>query len=269
MKKEFTLKLEVPSLSKEFRFTELYMHEYKVLMKFVLNRDIQGFDDLCIRLLKEKCEDKTITLNCFDRTILMLELYSICVKNEIKFKSDTNNATYTIFIDKIIKKFTDLKYKKTIEYDNFSIELSFPVKYFRDDLFDTISSITMNGNKISLYNEEYKKQILGILPSNITNEIKKWDFELESIFEDVKIKGLEFDFKNTASFLSLLLFFYRGDIKHYYDIIYMLGSTAHLSAEYLESLTYAEVFVLVLIYKEQQAQQEEEKEKQQNNKLRF
>ena len=163
---------------------ELKNIHYKNIIKFIENNDDIGLCNFFEKIVEELSNGKN--LNYIDKFLILLSLRMVCVNKMLVLESSSqikSSISLEDIIKKIIENFTPnlrtLQCTKDIE-----IVIGYPntIKS-KDNIFDKIHSININGSNVTFANisNKEKDEILSLLPASVAQKIYK------ELIKDVKI----------------------------------------------------------------------------------
>lgn len=176
----FTIDQYLPVLDANVRYSEILNKHMLVINKFITNSDDAGLFNYFEHLIQELLIDKNIynKLYNIDKFLMLLNLRSICMGNEIKFNSPTTQSVLSVYLHTIINKYTApiSEFKQSISIDNlYHVILNIPkmlyLPGFDSIITQVIDKIVDNNEIYNIDTIEQKNEILKVIPANKTRKI--------------------------------------------------------------------------------------------------
>ena len=236
---------------------ELKNIHYKNIIKFIENNDDIGLCNFFEKIVEELSNGEN--LNYIDKFLILLSLRMVCVNKMLVLESSSqikSSISLEDIIKKIIENFTPnlrtLQCMKDIE-----IIIGYPntIKS-KDNIFDKIHSININGSNVTFANisNKEKDEILSLLPASVAQEIYKELIKDES-FKEIKLfsfylqEGIEqeyfFSYDSKRNF-ELLKSLYSDSLKNLYYYEYICSYKLHIPLnDYLYNMTPVETILQI------------------------
>lgn len=201
----FTINQYLPVLDASVRYSELLNKHMLTINKFITNSDDIGLFDYFENLIQELLIDKTVYSKLYniDKFLMLINLRSICIGNEIKFTTPLNQSTLSIHLHTIINKYNApiSEFKQLISIDNlYKIVLNIPkmlyLPGFDSIITQVIDKIIDNNEIYSVDTVEQKNEILKIIPANKIQKIIDYINEMSE-------KGDEFNILNKIEKINM------------------------------------------------------------------
>jgi len=272
---QFHLTFTQPSTSKIFTVKELTFEQYRILNKFIGNKNNKHIDEYFNHII-ESNSNATLLTN-FDKFLLLFLLRLASISSEVEISSGKFTKKTSI-----IPIFTQLQslsksFKRTFTHDNFTLETDLPKNLCFNDVYDplcfSIQEIIINGAPInySSLSDEEKIAIFEKLPSSIISDLRAYQNEVSSVFKQCEIKLFDSDQSfivspfdnNMFEFIKVL---FTTNLKSLYELQYILVSKLFYSAEYIDKNTLVENLILKNILETEMNQLKEERQKSVENK---
>lgn len=176
----FTINQYLPVFDGNVRYSELLNQHMLIINKFITNSDDTGLFDYFEQLIQELLIDKTVYTKLYnvDKFLMLLNIRSICIGNEIKFNSISNQSTLSVHLHTIINKYTNpiSNFEQSISIDNmYQLVLNIPkmlyLTGFDSVMTQVIDKIVDNNETYYMDTIEQKNEILKIIPANKTQKI--------------------------------------------------------------------------------------------------
>ena len=260
---------------------ELINEIYVPFVKSIMNDDnklISNFIDKIIEYtVINKPEIKE--LNCIDKFLILLDLRSISINNNITINTGKLFNNTAIEIDTLCTNILEslpLITKQFITDDLIKIEINIPrdISYESTNIANTIQSIQIDKDIIQLNQVTYKVRdsILNFIPAKLFDQViqfidntTKSMEHINIINDDVRlgIGKVEFNIFNNTLF-EFIKAIYNEDLLNLYKMQYILMSKLNFDNDTYLNLTPNESQIHLNFYNEELKQQQDEYDK--NNK---
>ena len=176
----FTINQYLPVLDAEVRYSELLNKHMLIINKFITNSDDIGLSNYFEELIQELLIDKTVYTKMYnvDKFLMLLNLRSICIGDELKFNQSVGTATVSVRLINIINNYTlpITNFTQTISIDNmYNLILNMPkslyINGFDSIILKVIDKIVDSSDTYCADTTNFKNEILKILPANQTHKI--------------------------------------------------------------------------------------------------
>lgn len=248
---KFTFKIYIPSLEKTYRFGEIPNFVFKDFTKALLNEDVELFESLMDDYFREYSNAEFKLLTPLDKSIIMMELYSLCVRDVIDLRLE-DGMKYTMIVSGITKSLFDIKYIRLVDVDGFGVIIGPPRKNITGDIsiHSYIHAIKRGEDVVTITNEDDQLKIYDRIGTKINQHVIEYINEINDKLSNIKLVFTTIGLKvNDVSLLYAMLFLYKHSISDYYDILYILSREANMQQAYLESLTFGELLILLAKHK--------------------
>lgn len=272
---QFHLTFTQPSTNEIFTVKELTFEQYRILNKFIGNKNNKHIDEYLNHIVEHN-SNATLLTN-FDKFLLLFLLRLASISSEVEISSGSFTKKTSI-----IPIFTQLQslnksFKHTFTHDNFTLETDLPRNLFFSDVYDplcfSIQEITINDKPInySSLSDQEKITIFEKLPSSIISDLRVYQNEVSAIFKNCEIKLFDNDQSFTVSPFNNNMFefikvLFTTNLKNLYELQYILVSKLFYSAEYIDKNTLVENLILKNILETEMSQLKEERQKSVENK---
>lgn len=223
---------------------ELLNAHYLDIVKYITNDDNDGLA-LCFNEITQELTNNAV-LTCLDVFLIMLELRSVCVGNELQLQIEGFNGLIKLSIGTIIDK---LKSVNLTDYISYIPKQLTGQKYEIEDFLmidnadDLPASVLIDLNKnIKQINEITTK--INIINKNDKAGIREIPFNL-------------FD----GTLFEVLKLIFKDNLLNYYQVMYTLSSKAHVDICTFKQMTPVESKILVSFYAEEMKKEEDEAKK--------
>jgi hypothetical protein len=259
MSYSFKVKVQLPS-GKHIRVEELKNKDYLTILKYCENTDTEGLNDLFNDLI---FKGDLKSLDIIDKFYVLLIVRMIFIDPDLIF-ADVNNNNIKFSISNILEKIDHFQndYNKTINVQDFTIELGLPnLIYFNDvnDIYiSTIKSIRLKDKLINfaeLDNTE-KELILSYLPNTLFTHINNYITQVSKQLQDFVIVEQNQQFNiaeiNTNiisnGFMSFILNIFSTGLKSFLEMLYIFANKINIEGVTYYELSPLDSKVLINIY---------------------
>jgi hypothetical protein len=259
MSYSFKVKVQLPS-GKHIRVEELKNKDYLTILKYCENTDTEGLNDLFNDLI---FKGDLKSLDIIDKFYVLLIVRMIFIDPDLIF-ADVNNNNIKFSISNILEKIDHFQndYNKTINVQDFTIELGLPnLIYFNDvnDIYiSTIKSIRLKDKLINfaeLDNTE-KELILSYLPNTLFTHINNYITQVSKQLQDFVIVEQNQQFNiaeiNTNiisnGFMSFILNIFSTGLKSFLEMLYIFANKINIGGVTYYELSPLDSKVLINIY---------------------
>jgi hypothetical protein len=259
MSYSFKVKVQLPS-GKHIRLEELKNKDYLTILKYCENTDTEGLNDLFNNLI---FKGDLKSLDIIDKFYVLLIVRMIFIDPDLIF-ADENNNNIKFSISNILEKIDHFQndYNKTINVQDFTIELGLPnLIYFNDvnDIYiSTIKSIKLKDkliNFVELDNAE-KELILSYLPNTLFTHINNYITQVSKQLQDFVIVEQNQQFNiaeiNTNiisnGFMSFILNIFSTGLKSFLEMLYIFANKINIEGVTYYELSPLDSRVLINIY---------------------
>jgi len=259
MSYSFKVKVQLPS-GKHIRVEELKNKDYLTILKYCENTDTEGLNDLFNNLI---FKGDLKSLDIIDKFYVLLIVRMIFIDPDLIF-ADENNNNIKFSISNILEKIDHFQndYNKTINVQDFTIELGLPnLIYFNDvnDIYiSTIKSIRLKDKLINfaeLDNTE-KELILSYLPNTLFTHINNYITQVSKQLQDFVIVEQNQQFNiaeiNTNiisnGFMSFILNIFSTGLKSFLEMLYIFANKINIEGVTYYELSPLDSKVLINIY---------------------
>ena len=176
----FTITQYLPVLNADVRYCELLNKHMLIINKFITNSDDIGLSDYLEELIQELLIDKTVYTKMYnvDKFLMLLNLRSICIGDELKFNQSVGTATVSVRLINIINNFTlpITNFTQSLSINNmYNLILNMPktlyLSGFDSIMLQVIDKIVDDSTTYHADTINFKNEILKILPANQTHKI--------------------------------------------------------------------------------------------------
>ena len=285
----FTYSVKLPGFNKLVWAKEINSKDYKDLIKSLYNNDSSSFiqhsnyvvEQIVPGILQEG-------LNIIDKLILLVNARAVSINPDLKVnavcKETSKEFQYTIKLDTIFDKLSEIQYTNTTTYKNIEVNHSIvkarDEKYFLTEnienlyiyqLASSVDQINVEG-KILKFNEinfEERCKLIENLPADINNKIIKNLYDTELTLTRNKLLYIESPFSKipavdiplstdirTLLHINKLLF--TDDLNNFYKLNYNLISKLNFQGDYLDKLAPAELYLYWSLYLQENQQSNSE-----------
>jgi hypothetical protein len=278
----FKLNLFVPSLNSKAQFKEFKNIHLFTVLKYITNKDSIGLAKYFDEILFELIENKQLfyQLNSFDKFILLLQIKSININPELKFKSKAENKETTIAISILdqTRVLTELNLETNKEIyisDNFSVGVSLPSSLFLENyenlITNSISFIKLGDKKYFLaeLSEDERNKVLDSITGDNLKKILDFINELNLKTKDIFLlkKTNHFDFNelmlnlfNNSMLYYLEIIFYEN-LLSFFEFMYVVVNKVKINLTEFFNLVPSEALILYNYYIKDVENQNKELEK--------
>lgn len=263
----FSFKIFIPSIQREVRFNEMSNAEYKTLIKATQNNDDELIESIVDDMCQEKCTERGLIFDKFDKFVIMLEIFSLCAKNIVTliFTEGETRSNVSIDIHAHVSKYLGIVTR--FEHDiGFATLVCGPSLKLSDvDNSHIIHSIKI-GNSISIVDASQNEEILASLPVDVFREIMQKFNEMNARISKIETFKNAMNVRlNDMSLYHVMKTLINGSLSEIYGLEYVLATKCNLSINEQERMTPVETQVLFSLYKEEM---EEKSKREQNSNQR-
>jgi len=219
-------------------------------------------------------------LNCIDKFLILLDLRSISINNNITFNNGVLFSNLSIEIDQIGTYILESIPSITKQYiidDLIKLEINIPtnLSYEFTDISNTIQSIQIGSDLIQMNSvtNKMRENILNFIPAKLFNQVLKFvDITTKSMEHIHIIKGneklginrVEFNVFNNTLF-EFIRAIYNEDLLNLYKMQYILMSKLNFDNDTYLNLTPNESHIHLNFYNEELKKQQDEYDKNNNS----
>lgn len=281
----FTYSVKLPGLKKSVWVKEINSKDYRDLIKSQYNNDESSFilhtnqviEQIVPGILQEK-------LNVVDKLILLVNARSVSVGPDLKVNAtckETNQTfEYTIRLDSLFDKLSDVLYNNTVSYKNFCINFSIvkakdeiyfldnsPEKLYIFQIASSIDSIVTPEKTLCFANLTFEERcsIVENLPAHLNNNIIKILYETENKLAQNKLLFIQSPFSEIPAvdiplstdvtvLLQVCKLLFTDDLNNLYKLIYNLIYKLHFQGDYIDRLAPAELYLYWSLFLQEQNQ---------------
>lgn len=255
----FRVKVQLPS-GRHARIEELKNRDYLTILKYCENSDIEGLNDLFNDLI---FKGDLKSLDIIDKFYILLVLRMFFIDPDLVF-ADENSSSIKFSISNILEKIDHFQndYNKTINVQDFTIELGLPNLIYFNDVNDvyisTIKSIKLKDKLINfseLDNTE-KELILSYIPNTLFTHINNYITQVSKQLQDFVIIEQNNQFNiaeiNTNiisnGFMSFILSIFSTGLKNFLEMLYVFTNKINIEGTTYYDLSPLDSRVLINIY---------------------
>jgi hypothetical protein len=281
----FTYSVKLPGFNKLVWAKEINSKDYRDLVKSLYNNDSSSFiqhsnyvvEQIVPGILQEG-------LNVVDKLILLVNARAVSVNPDLKVnavcKETEKEFQYTIKLDTVFDKLSEIQYSNTTTYGNIEVAHSIvkakDEKYFLTDnaevlyiyqLASSVDQITIK-DKILKFNQiefEERCKLIENLPAEINNKIIKKLYDTELTLTQNKLLFIESPYSKIPAVdiplstdIGILLhvnkLLFTDDLNNFYKLVYNLISKLNFQGDYLDKLAPAELYLYWSLYLQENQQ---------------
>jgi hypothetical protein len=281
----FTYSVKLPGFNKLVWAKEINSKDYRDLVKSLYNNDSSSFiqhsnyvvEQIVPGILQEG-------LNVVDKLILLVNARAVSVNPDLKVNAvckETNKEfQYTIKLDTIFDKLSEIQYSNITTYGNIEVAHSIvkakDEKYFLTDntealyiyqLASSVDQITIKDKilKFNQINFEERCKLIENLPADINNKIIKKLYDTELALTQNKLLFIESPHSDVPAVdiplstdIGILLhvnkLLFTDDLNNLYKLVYNLISKLNFQGDYLDKLAPAELYLYWSLYLQENQQ---------------
>ena len=255
---------------------------YLPFVKSIMNGDSVIISNFLDKIIEYAVIDKSQIkkLNCIDKFLILLDLRSISINNDITFNNGVLFNNLSISIDEIgtyILESIPLITKQYIIDDSIKLEINIPtnLSYEFINISNTIQSIQIGNDLIQMnsVSNKIRESILNFIPAKLFDQVLKFvDITTKSMEHIHIIKGnektginrVEFNVFNNTLF-EFIKAIYNEDLLNLYKMQYILMSKLNFDNETYLNLTPNESHIHLNFYNEELKKQQDEYDKNNNS----
>lgn len=260
----------LPGIKQECSFKEITNRDYRVLSKFLQNKNDQHTAECMEQLVSDlSVEDiSKLNLSRLDLFCILATIRAMSVGPDVKLtmRCTSTDKTYGATVDimyivqQLVTSFDDLSDNVINLTPNISIVLSIPRSLWinttdpMDLLLDCLVSITINKKQYNMNNMciREKLSIADNLPGGVVNQVINHCTQYSEQFEDITFltdrspydetdTGREYKLNMfNSSMFDFLKLIYTQDLNSVYRSTYMLVEHTGFSGEYVDTITPVE-----------------------------
>jgi hypothetical protein len=275
----------LPGFNKLVWAKEINSKDYRDLVKSLYNNDSSSFiqhsnyvvEQIVPGILPEG-------LNVVDKLILLVNARAVSVNPDLKVnaicKETEKEFQYTIKLDTIFDKLSEIQYNSITTYGN--IEVAHSIVKARDEkhfltenteslyiyqLASSVDQIAVN-DKILNFNQiefEERCKLIENLPAEINNKIIKKLYSTELALGQNKLLYIESPYSKIPAVdiplstdIGVLLhvnkLLFTDDLNNFYKLVYNLISKLNFQGEYIDKLAPAELYLYWSLYLQENQQ---------------
>ena len=275
----FTYNVKLPGFNKEVWAKEICSKDYRDLIKSLYNNDFSSYvihsnnviEHIVPGILHEG-------LNVLDKLILLVNARAVSVSPDLKVKAvckQTNKEfDYTLQLDTVFDKLSNITYKNTTNFKNITVEYSIikaqdEIYFLEEDLellyvyqlASSVDTVTVDDKVLNFRELNFKERcdIVEKFPIQLNNIILKALYETELKVSQNKLLFIESPYSKTPAVdlplstdINIILQFgkllFTDDLNNIYRLIYNLVSKLHFQGDYLDKLAPAELYLYWSLY---------------------
>jgi len=265
----FYINFTIPSTKTSVRLKEITFKDYKLINKFLVNKNNTHINECFDRILEKSIieSDNFSSFNNYDKfcALFLLRVTSISPDIEFKDKGMTFKKSLTPFLSECLDFSTT--FSKKIYCNKLEIKISLPSSLYFDTIFDaysnSISKIYLNNKQITI-----SPEIINELPAEVNKHIKDFSSTVENSFSSLVFDVLSNNPDDplrlspfNLSLFEILKALYTSDLKNLFELHYILVSKLHYAANYIDENTLTENLILFNIYEQEIEKMNEEQKK--------
>lgn len=264
----FSTKQILPISEKEVRYTPLINKDYIELLKYSINNDLSGYNDALESILRTCCVDYTVLESNLDKFLVLLDIRSLSLGDEIILNANTTEVKYSITgIRKKISSYYSNLYKEC-KLESWFLE-GLPKDLYHNSDEELETELLFRILNIPMGSKEEQKQAYYNLPSYMLPSVRKTiqkvhEFSSKiNIIEEKESLGIE---KVDASLINNNMFMFikaifDDNLLSMYELEYNLTTKLNMSYDRFINLTPNESKIFIGMYNKERKEQEEAQKK--------
>lgn len=273
----FTFSIKLTN-SKSVECRELTNKLYVPFVKSIMNNEHIIISNFIDKIIEHTVIDtnRIKELNCIDKFLILLDLRSISINNNITINTGKLFNNTTVEIDKLcahILESLPLITEQFIIDDSITLEINIPkdISYEFTNIANTVRSIQIDKDLIQMnqVTSKVRESILNFIPAKLFDQVTKFiDITTKSMEHINIINGddklgigkVEFNIFNNTLF-EFIKAIYNEDLLNLYKMQYILMSKLNFDNDTYLNLTPNESQIHLNFYNEELKQQQDEYDK--------
>lgn len=273
----FTFSIKLTN-SKSVECRELTNKLYVPFVKSIMNNEHIIISNFIDKIIEHTVIDtnRIKELNCIDKFLILLDLRSISINNNITINTGKLFNNTTVEIDKLcahILESLPLITERFIIDDSITLEINIPkdISYEFTNIANTVRSIQIDKDLIQMnqVTSKVRESILNFIPAKLFDQVTKFiDITTKSMEHINIINGddklgigkVEFNIFNNTLF-EFIKAIYNEDLLNLYKMQYILMSKLNFDNDTYLNLTPNESQIHLNFYNEELKQQQDEYDK--------